>query len=250
MKIFSWNILAEKYYDERYELTKTNENSPRIPTLYRREKIISIILEKDCDIVCLQEVGLLDISIFQKLFEDYDFIVHEINKKRTNEIGNLTLWKKNRFELLESSQTSTSIHAYLLDKKNQIKIFISNIHLKAGLRSGQKERFNQLSSTLRRVEKIPKNNKYEFFILGDFNDDLSENGELIKLIKDFQKSEPFDSCFVPFGLSRHNPNSFWKLDHLIFLSKDKILKNMEFSKKSIIPSLEIPSDHFWIVYEL
>lgn len=249
MKFFSWNILAEKYYDERYELTKSSEISSRIPTPYRREKIISIILEKDCDIICLQEVGLRDISIFQKLFENYDFIVHEINKKRTNEIGNLTLWKKNRFELLASSQTSSAIHVHLLDKKDQIKIFISNIHLKAGLRSGQNERSNQLSSTLKQIEKIPENDRDESFILGDFNDNLSKNGELIKLIKDFQKSEPFDSCFVPFGLSRHNPNSFWKLDHLLFSSKNKILKNMEFSKKSIIPSLEIPSDHFWVIYE-
>lgn len=47
MKIFSWKILANKYYDERY----VDSNEELISREYRKQTIIQIIKNKDCDIV-------------------------------------------------------------------------------------------------------------------------------------------------------------------------------------------------------
>lgn len=86
-RCITWNILAQSYWKD--DTIKWSD---------RLQSIITKIIKTNSDIICLQEIELLTvIDDFEPLFEMYNYDIHKINKKRSNQIGNMILWKKTTF---------------------------------------------------------------------------------------------------------------------------------------------------------
>ena len=109
IKVITYNILSDRWAIYKENVSSTHKLKSRYafvsPELLlwqnRLPKIIEII--KDYDIICLQEVDLISVSDIINLLPEYDYAHHimyteEYKKdknvyKRTNPIGNMTLWK-------------------------------------------------------------------------------------------------------------------------------------------------------------
>lgn len=114
MEIFcvTYNVLAQRFADVNY---------PEIDSLVlaqpdRNEKIKKKILSCDPDIICLQEVELVSSpDDFTNEFSSrgYSNFSHVISKKRSNPIGNLIFWKKDKFRCQETTENSTTIFVKL-----------------------------------------------------------------------------------------------------------------------------------------
>eukprot|EP01080_Neovahlkampfia_damariscottae_P001890 gene1890-1031_t len=100
--IMQYNILADFLCNFEYT-SKTSQNWK-----YRRNLILNEINFYSPDICCLQEVQSSSLSNkdnhylwFKKEFKNYDsFYKRKTTNKIGNEIGNLILWKKEKFELI------------------------------------------------------------------------------------------------------------------------------------------------------
>lgn len=99
MKIISYNILANKWaiYKEDDETTHKLKyryeyvDKDILSWEYRLPRIINKIKSYDPGIICLQEVELKSIeNDFIVNFPEYNNYHHTINKKRSNDIGNIT----------------------------------------------------------------------------------------------------------------------------------------------------------------
>jgi mRNA deadenylase 3'-5' endonuclease subunit Ccr4 len=214
----TWNILANKF----------------LPDSKRSILIVDLIIDSQSDIICLQEVTLKTAHIdFKRLFEKYDYHIHQINKKRTNSIGNMTFWNKSKLTRIPQIKrkhnfNSTSIHVLLTF--NNYNFWISNIHLKAGLKTHEDTRVCQLKSTLKESPILP------CCIVGDFNDDLDSNGKLYHLLSEYKfEINIFNKgCFAR--------SKFYAFDHAVVrgVKLKKIRSNQTLQP---IPNKNWPSDH-------
>lgn len=233
--IVTYNTLAQRwvgpYVEERYSYIS---NLQYLSWYYRRLMIIKDLITLDRDIICLQEIELNTFKDdFSDLLINYDYFRHTIVKKvRTNPVGNVILWKKYKFNCEETMQKSSAIFIVLkyLDKK----IKIANVHLKAGREQFEKERVNQLKSTLKENPDI---------ICGDFNDEIEENGLLYPLvIENYLVPIRQKTTSVYFAKNNIISHKFWAFDHIIVRNS---IENMVNKTDSIemIPNKNNPSDH-------
>ncbi|GAG92160.1 unnamed protein product, partial [marine sediment metagenome] len=131
----------------------------------------------------------------------------------------------------------------LIHNKSSRKTWLSNIHLKAGLRSKEEERINQIKSTFKSL-KVTKESKIPCIIIGDFNDDLQKTRKLKPLIENngfICKSPSYTTCYIEHG----RVNKFWKFDHVL-LTPDVKIEYINIPKMRIVPDKDNPSDHFMI----
>jgi hypothetical protein len=155
IKCISKNVLANVYAinqtDGRYDFIKDKtilEHNYRYPLLL--EQI------SEHDIIFLQEVDLTIPGLFSKDLPEYDYYSHEISKKRTNIIGNMILWKRDKFDLMISDYNQTVVFVVLREKfteKNKMNLFCS-----AHYHTGKDEksiinRSNQICSTFKIINK-------------------------------------------------------------------------------------------------
>ena len=184
---------------------------------------------------------------FAELLSEYGYCMHNINKKRLNSIGNMILYHKNIFCIEKQIEKSCSVHAILSHLETNFKLYMINVHLKAGLTSGENERLNQLRSCMKEIEKNEKELKLDFICInGDFNDDLEYSGLLYNLLIDSKYciNVSFPSCTFKDG-------SVLSFDHAITKHADvKYIKPPNIQKNPEIPNNRIASDHFPIYYEL
>jgi len=249
----SWNILLQKWYER--------DNKEDIMSWSSRLKLI---LEKinslECDIICLQEVDLENASTdFKSLTEEYGYVVHEINKKRSSIMGNMILWRKGMFDLVDANFKGYAIHARILYKDTNEILWISNVHLKAGLQSGAEQRILQFNSCLKEWAK----NKHKGCICGDFNDDFNEDGLMFKRITEFNKDLDENKILKYIGMPTcYGVKLKYPFDHAITsgvsMNYDHIDQKYEPVIKStplIIPKVKfpnnsLPSDHYPIKFIL
>ena len=219
IELVTWNILAQRYIHNDLVF----EWSDRLSIILRN------IEGLNPDVLCLQEVELSTaVDDFGSLFDLYNYSIHQINKKRNSPIGNMTLWKKDTFKLEGETPlyNSSGVHTILEHIMSSRKVWISNIHLRAGLRTKEKERVNQLKSTFKLIkDDIP------CCIVGDFNDDLDQErkrlfdpqSNLHKLIIDnglVCNISP-DTCYVaatggvPSFDNEEWSGSFFRFDHIV-----------------------------------
>ena len=197
----TWNIELQKFY-EKYKESKDIIKWPK-----RLSVILEFLKNSKADIICLQEVDLEKAKDdFDELFSIYDYTVHEISKKRTNFYGNMILWKKSVFELVSHNFRSYSIDVVLLHKKSNKKLWITNVHLRAGLMSGEKTRVNQLESRLK--DKKNKYNNISACICGDFNDNFEEDAL-------FKKVTDYDFKYIKGPMSCLVRGRYFSFDHAI-----------------------------------
>lgn len=230
MNILSFNILAQRYYKDNIFNWNTRLN-----------KILEILNKKDIEIICLQEVEIETFkNDFIQLFDKYDFIGHEIIKKRNSPIGNYILYKK-EFKLIEFKTTSSSCIVIL--KFNNKLIKIANVHLKADIYKIESinTRINQLKSVINYKPDI---------ICGDFNDDF--NNELGKFINDnnYISHNTKNTCYASYD----NIYSYWNFDNIL-TKTNSIIKNISIHSlftliDQVIPNENIPSDHIPIIFEI
>lgn len=242
LKLMTWNILAQRYWHKQFLLF--------IDWKERLGMILKEINESDSNIVCLQEVDLkIAKANFFPLFNKYDCVIQQKHRKRSNGIGNMILWKKTEWKLDSEKFNSTGVHAVLTNIEMDKKLWVSNIHLKAGRNTGEDTRVNQLNSTLKFITNAAKNIKH-FCIVGDFNDDLLEERRLYKMLKEAKLNIHFspDSCFV-YEREKGREGRFYKFDHIVTTSDIEVVLESDKISASI-PNKDWPSDHFSVEYLL
>lgn len=225
--ILSWNILAQRYTKNTSLVWKN-----------RLEVILSLLSRTDTNIILLQEVELETFEAdFEPLFEKYNYTRHVQNKKRNNPIGNAILWKKDWAVCSNNYSKTRSLHVKLdiLEEKQQI--FVSNVHLSAGLGSKSKERSKELSSCLSLYEE-----EDNIILGGDFNDDFSSDDGIVTLLED-KFSSPVTAVTCAVGERGFN------FDHILVSGKLNIKRTPLFIDMFNVklPSITIPSDHIPIV---
>lgn len=245
MHIISYNTLANSFaepesYWDRYPQIKDRKI---ISWDYRLPIILKSIITENADVILLQEIELASFeNDFSSLFDTYSFWRHEISKKRTNHIGNVILWRNN---LIPEKKTATSCS--LIIEFNDF--WAINVHLKAGLTSGEKDRVCQVKSLLKNV-----NWQKPGFISGDFNDVLNSpcqynvatQGLVAKELSKFQIHSNLNSCYV--YNKEHNSNNYWTFDHVISHKLQVAIKNR--TSDIPFPNETEPSDHLMMVFEI
>lgn len=255
MKVISYNILSNlwaTYNPDNPATFKLKDRYDFIPNeLLKWEIRLPKIINKiyDFDVICLQEVDLINIHDIIDQLPEYNYYHHVIWKdeykgkdiyKRTNPIGNITLWKKD-IECLEQKANSCSIMTklrimqYTLHNQNNFEDFtLINVHLKGGLNC-EKERLNQLKSCL-------KFQSTKTCICGDFNDEF--NGELPKLLFEYNILANQLTCDC-YNRGVHNYHSF---DHIVH--KGLNVNQESCPESQPIPNENEPSDHYPLIFTI
>lgn len=243
IKVISYNILSNEwcmYNPERPSTLKLKNRYEFVdPELLlwenRLPKIINKI--KDFDIICLQEVDLASLSDITDLLPEYDFYHHVIWKdeykgkdiyKRTNTIGNITLWKN--IKCVDKKSTSCA----LMTKFSNFTLI--NLHLRGG-KDFENQRISQLKSCLKLASD-------KVCICGDFNDEFQ--GELKTIINNFTTLPNQMTCDCYQSLFK--THKFHSFDHVIF-------KNLSITQELCpepqpIPSESEPSDHYPLIFTI
>lgn len=258
--ITTWNILADRYSDVY------NSIVPSEVLLWsnRIKGIIKKIKELNSDILCLQEVELSKVNEdFIDLFSEYDFVKHEIDKKRDNPIGNMIMWKKEKFLSINTIRHSCAVHTILKPQNNNENennpklIWVMCVHLKAGLSSGETMRVSQIKSCLEKFNKWKKINGNGIGVIcGDFNDKLLDGGLVFNEMKlsGFEQTGKNNlTCMLRngelFNFDHILVNSISIGDHIekmdkVYLNARSLLTEQTKDKIEIIPNNDNPSDHF------
>lgn len=241
MKVISYNILAQRYIKE---FPSVSDNSV-LKWEYRLDLILNKLSVQNADIILLQEVELESFDKdFIKLFADYSFFRHVVDKKRNNPIGNVTLWKNN---MIAEKKISTSCSLIV----EFDKFFVVNIHLKAKILKGESQRQTQIRSVLKKL-----NNQKPGFVAGDFNDylnteclyDVKTEGLVMAEISKYKLdvySNP-NSTYV--YNKKFSSDNYWTFDHVI----SNIAIELRTEKKDNIPfpNESEPSDHLMFVFDV
>jgi len=202
LRVLSWNMMAwEPTDDHRNLLYGTKVGVGRFQQII--DILVSIMDGEEGtnapDIVLFQEVRIDNDGVGMGMRESlntfmsergYDGVVHKMNKKRTNKIGNATFWLRDRLNTVVARDDEEGTTLYNASVECILQwgpwcdynhspsvqptyIYVINVHLKAGLRTHGGERLAQLHRCLARATK--KENPCDFCIVGgDFNDDLVE----------------------------------------------------------------------------
>ncbi len=265
MKIMSYNVLADKWViKDRYgfiidkEIGKLKKNISEIIEKIieykffiidkenvldwnnRLERILNKIKTNDPDIICLQEVELEHIQKnFIDQLKNYDNIHHTIWKKgdngykRTNDIGNVTFWKKDKLNCITNTFNSCAVFTEF------DKFMLINVHLAAGLRSSAETRVNQIKSCLKKIKELP------ICICGDFNEELADNS-LVKIYLNqhhFNISNKQTTCNV----YSYNTTYYYAFDHVVTYKINNVIVN-PCTITEPIPNINEPSDHYPLIF--
>lgn len=267
IKVLSYNVLADRYavpnpkypttfsLRDRYAFIADEDVDDILNWDNRLNRILNKIKFNDPDIICLQEIELETINEdFIDRLPEYNAVHHIIwNKdspkvvyKRTNVIGNLTLWKKDKVECVNSKFNSCAVFTELIC--NNLQFLLINVHLKAGLKSCQKERGSQIKSCIKEFKGT------HTLITGDFNDQLIYNSDNTKepYIKDILDTHKFVispselTCDVyNYELKEH---TFYSFDHVVTYNLN--VNVTPIPELSPIPSINEPSDHVPLIFEI
>ena len=240
LKILSWNILAQEFVTRDKDKYYVDIPDFALNRDFRFQLIHNQIEKINADICCFQEVELKYVETdFSKWFTKYDYRYHQINKKRTNTIGNFVMWKRNYLHLVEpETLSSCAVITNLVCVNLDFNFVLCNVHLKAGLRSGEPTRINQIKSCVEKIRAVT------VCICGDFNDMLVTDSVLRKKIE--------SENFVVSGPQQ----TFYSYKENVFYSFDQICtRNLNVKANRImdlrpIPSEIHPLDHFPLIFSI
>ncbi len=183
----------------------------------------------------------------------YDYVHHmlcnvknTVCEKYTNPIGNIILWNKTKFNLIEFVLNSYGVFVKLKHIDTNIEFLLANIHLKAGQYSCIQDRVFQLNSCFKLCSKMFKDGKT--CIVGDFNDKLkplSLNWNVINENK-FSVVESYPTC----DIYNHEQltHSYCAFDHIAYYDLNVKLGN-EIELKPF-PNETEPSDHLPLIFSI
>ncbi len=244
MRVISYNTLAQRYVDPyiktRYKYVTHTEC---LTWVCRKSLLMEQIDKTNADIVCLQEVELetFEDDFLEFIYRmNYNYNRHTISKTRSSPIGNITMWKKNKYNCSNFIQKSCALINTITDTETNESIIIANVHLRVGLYTHEIDRSNQLLSVLKLKPDI---------ICGDFNDDLKEVGLLYAIIikNDYSINSNQLTCSV---YNEHDKNTHWfSFDNAIIKNQiHKIIKVNKYNKIRQIPNKKHPSDHLPLIF--
>lgn len=257
----SYNVLADKWaiYKEdskmthklkhRYGFISDNKKDEILNWNNRLSKILKKIQFHSPDIICLQEVELKFIQEnFINNLQDYDNIHHTIWKKgddknlykRTNDIGNITFWKKDIIKCLtgpKDAHNSCAVFTELLYIDTNFKFLLINVHLLAGLFDGVETRTKQILSCLKKTK-----NDVPTCICGDFNEELNMNSPNKNIFdkRNFIISKKQITCNV--YCHDLKTTFYYAFDHIVSSNLEITIDNLPINKIQI-PNENEPSDH-------
>lgn len=244
MKVVSYNTLADKWTIYRGDDPSTHKLRYRYEYVAqdildwnnRLPRLVDKIRSYDPDIICLQEVELGKIA-FLDYFSEYDCNHHVISKKRTNDIGNITFWKRDKLTCLFKSFNSCAIFT----KFDNFTLI--NVHLKAGFYSEEanKTRHNQIKSCLK------NSNNDKIIICGDFNEELNDSLTSKELMS--------NNFIIPVSQITCNVYAWEKREHHYYAFDHVVYKNLDIKVEPCpepqpLPSIEQPSDHFPLIFTI
>lgn len=255
ISVITYNILAQRfitpYINTRY---KHIDDLSILEWPYRLNLIHQEI--KNHDIICLQEVELNEIANIMTLFPTYQFWHHTIEKKRTSPVGNLIMWNSKIFTYVAVKTTSCAVIVSLIHMTTGFSFSLMNIHLRAGLKSKEHERINQIKSCMKQAKSdIP------MCICGDFNDLLLPNSPVREILETnkFIISSSFPSCYVSNGdyddiiqndlIPKYLMDlKFFAFDHIVHNKLN--IKVFPCPNPQKIPTIEYPSDHYPRIFKI
>lgn len=251
IKIVTYNVLAQRFADNHYDKYFHNSISKEDIVWDKRLLLIKEkIVTETPDVILLQEVELETFdNDYNSFKENYGYIRHAISKKRDNPIGNVILYKKDKFEYISESFNSCSIIIKLKLLLSNKFIIICNIHLRAGLKSKRVERHSQIKSCQKLIDKLNTKDNTSIIISGDFNDDLIEDDNPVLkelLSKNYTITRSGTSCCV--YNTENQIHNYFEFDHIITLKCS--IKFNKLNEWSPFPNKIEPSDHIMMIYNI
>jgi len=174
MKVLTWNILASEWIDKT--LIRRVEKEVACNTNNRIEQIIKYIIEKNPDIILLQEVMPSEYKKISKKLNDR----YSVNKLRgidwygtTGESGNVTLLRR---DIISENGVTHEILEFGLHTKCRYKnkeVHVLNVHLDD---QSIKKRYKQREEILSRLGDAKA-----IIIGGDFNHEYKKNTSFYNL---------------------------------------------------------------------
>lgn len=243
IRCISKNILANIYAinrtDDRYNFI---EDISILEFNYRLKLILEQI--SGYDLILLQEVELENKELITNELTEYDYYSHEISKGRTNVIGNMILWKRDKIKIIKTDCNSTTI--FCVFEIDGILLAIGNAHFCAHKNPKTTlTRCTQIKSSLKMFSKF----KIDRCILaGDFNDEL-ENDTLIKTLVDestFKIAETAPTCYI--WKEHKKEHTFLAVDKILFTCVDIEIGDIPGVRP--IPDKTEPSDHFSLPFDI
>lgn len=249
ISVLTYNLLIQKHLDPDTYATYLGIDKSVFEWEYRLNLIHSQIDNANPNICCFQEVTLKQFEQdFAKYFSIYKYKIHEINKNRTSDIGNVVMWKNELFELDEKKPkpTSSAIIVKLIHKLSGKKFILCNTHLKCH-ETGKEEacektRVNQLSSSIKKIKEISQSDP--ICICGDFNDFLLDDSKLRNLIQ----LNNFTIAKSQKTFYSYKTGEYYSYDQVCWFGLD--VKVETIPKLYPIPSENDPSDHFPIFFTI
>lgn len=268
IKVISYNTQSDKWtiYKEndptthklKYRYAFIPDKEFILDFKNRLPRIINKIKTCNPDVICLQEIDLDTIKEnFVDNFPEYDNFHHTIwNKetdkkmyKRTNTIGNITLWKRDVIKCITKnidSVNSCAIFTELIHINTNFQFLVINVHLKAGLNSCAEERGHQIKSCLKKFTNTPT------CICGDFNEELDVNSDNKIYVKDildkhnFIITPPQITCDVYWH--ENQTHYYHKFDHVVVYDLDVVVEKCP--DPTPIPNINEPSDHYPVIFNI
>jgi exonuclease III len=235
MRVLIWNVLAERWIKEHHLVHGLDVREDE-----RTDKIIDTIKNCDADVICLQEVELETVGErLIRAFPEYEYAIHTL-KVKTNGIGNLTLSK---FKVVSVVLAQSGVHCILDDR-----LWVSNVHFKAGKTSFARRRLCEAESCFARYSK---SGLKRAIVCGDFNDNLiSEDNKAVHLFRarGFAVYPTGSGCFVG-GEFLPCDGCIAKLPRNMAVISESILSPDDDDDYRPIPNDVIPSDHYPVVFE-
>ena len=226
LKSLTFNILSQRYLEPRDFFLEWS---------WRRGRILEMLNEFDCDIICLQDVELKDIKEDWSSLKSYIHHSHSSNNsKRKNPVGNITFWKHNLFILIHAEETVYAIYILLNHLKSSNYILICNLQL---VGDSLKHKTSQLKTILRKVVDIRE--KYSInsiYICGDFKFDLLEN-DIVLLSSPRISKDSNTTMMDELSALNKSLNHWTSYSNLRYRSDNWILSNQPFENDIIFDQL-------------
>lgn len=235
----TWNILHQRYVKQ--ELVDSGL------TWEHRLPLINMRLRKEnYSYICLQEVDLTTVDeSFGNFKKVYHLIPNVQGKRHNSDIGCLTMLSKSHWDVIEVVETSVGVHVLANLTITDQKIWICNVHLKKGYKSGQETRIEQLKAVMGVVAlgHLKYKEKHPAVIVGTFNDDFKPGRKITEMLR---KNRMYPQSHTP--KSYCIGNRYRPFDRAIGWKTEVFYCEWPEFKFVKIPDNYVPSDHIPIEF--
>jgi mRNA deadenylase 3'-5' endonuclease subunit Ccr4 len=255
-KFLQWNTLGKNFCDVK---SFPYVDSKYLEWTYRKELLQKKLLEIDADLICLEEIDAFDEYKNEIISNYYESIYYS---KDNGGQGIAFFYKQNKFNLIKSEKISLPetidgrksnqfFSYYLLNTVLTEKtICIIATHLKAK-NEFEHIRHIQINYIL---EYLKNNLQYDIILCGDFN---TEPNSIT--IKSINETNLFTSVYnideIEMTTFKIRDKEYYRIIDYIFITNNIKIKDvnplprkidLEYVLKTGLPSIDFPSDHYYL----